>query len=97
MYIFIKLVGRELSNIIRTDIYLSSWMDFMSNQVGTEAPNFVNLGLPAVNASDEFKTFDTPAIRIIMITDGYHWYVLGHVFWRNHNGWNERYKVRTKL
>ena len=35
-------------------------MDFTSNAIGTKAPNFVNLGLLAVNALDEFNTCGTP-------------------------------------
>ena len=55
-------------------------MDFTSNAVGTEAPNFLNLGLPAVNASDEFNTFGTPTTRFRRPLDVNHWYVPDHVF-----------------
>ena len=52
----------------------------MSDTIGTEAPNFVDLGLPAVNALDEFNTFGTPATRIIRLKNGPHWYVPDNVF-----------------
>ena len=42
--IFSKVLGRELSDSLISDIYLHFHMDFMSNAVGTEATNFVNLG-----------------------------------------------------
>ena len=57
--IFSKVIGQELSHGSSSNIYLRCQMDFTSNAVRTEAPNFVNLGLPAVNTSDEFNTFVT--------------------------------------
>ena len=62
--IFSKLIGQELSHGSRADIYSLFRMDFMSNVVKTEVPNFVNLGLTAVTASDEFSTFCNPADRV---------------------------------
>ena len=35
-------------------------MELLSNVVVTEAPNFLDLGILSVNASDEFNTFSTP-------------------------------------
>ena len=55
-------------------------MDFTSNADKTEALNFVNLGRPAVNASDKFKTFGTPATRLRRQIDRYHWSAPDHVF-----------------
>ena len=52
----------------------------MSKSVGTEAPNFVDLGLLAVNTSDEFNTFGTPATIIRRPTYGPHWSAPDHVF-----------------
>ena len=48
-------------------------MDFTSNAVGAEAPDFVYLGLPAVNASDELSSFGTPATRFGRTADGSNW------------------------
>ena len=78
--IFSKLLGRELPDSISANIYSLCWMDFMSNAVRTEAPNFVDLGLPAVNTLYEFNTFGTPDIRFIRPTCGFHWSAPGHVF-----------------
>ena len=55
-------------------------MDFTSNSVRYEAPNFLDLGLLAVNTSDEFNTFGTPDTRVISPTDGPHCYAPDHVF-----------------
>ena len=40
----------------------------------------MELELPAINTLDEFNILGTPATRIRMPTDGYHWYALDHVF-----------------
>ena len=55
-------------------------MDFTRNTVETEAPNFVGLGILAVNELDEFNTFCTPATIIRRPTDGPHWPAPDHVF-----------------
>ena len=55
-------------------------MDFASNVVQTKAPQFVDLGLPDVNTSDEFSILGTPATRIRSPTDRSHWSVMDHVF-----------------
>ena len=77
--IFSKLLGQELPDSISSDIYLRYLMDFTSNAVRTEAPNFVNLGLPDVNASNEFNTFGTPATRFKRLMYGPHWSAPDHV------------------
>ena len=58
--IFIKVLGHKLYDSLSADIYSGFRVDFMSNAVGTKAPDFVHLGLPAVNSSDEFNTFGAP-------------------------------------
>ena len=55
------------------DIYLLYRMKFSINVVQTEAPQFMDLGLPAVNALNELDIFGTPATRIIISTDESHW------------------------
>ena len=79
MSVFSKVIGSELFDSLSANIYLRCQMDFTSNAVRTEAPNFVDLGLLAVNASDEFNTFGTPATRVIRPTDVPHWYLPDHV------------------
>ena len=64
-----KVIGLELLHSTSTDIYLRCRMDFTSNAVRNEAPNFVDLGLPNVNASDEFNSFGNPATRFRRLTD----------------------------
>ena len=71
--IFRKLIGREISHGSSADIYLRCWMDFASDVVQTEAPYFLELGLSAVNTSDEVGIFDTPTTIIRRPKDGSHW------------------------
>ena len=68
-----KVIGQKLSHDSISNIYLRCRVDFRSNTVGTEAPYFMNLGLPAVNAPDELRYFGTPATRVGRPTDGSNW------------------------
>ena len=52
----------------------------MSDAVGTEAPDFVHLGIPAINVSDKFNTFGTPSTRVRRLNNGYRWSASVHVF-----------------
>ena len=54
--------------------------EFTSNAVVTKAPDFRHFGLLAVNASDELRSFSTPATRFGRTTDGLNWSAPGHVF-----------------
>ena len=79
-FIFRKAIGRERSHSRSANIYLRCQMDSTSNAVGTGTPNFVYLGLVAVNALDKFNTFGTPATRVRIPTDGPHFSAPNHVF-----------------
>ena len=96
MSIFRKIIGCELSHSYSSDLHLRYWVDFASNIVQTEAPYFVDLGLLAINTSDEFGILGTPATRIRRQTDGYHWFAPDHVFGestavRMSATWSEQY------
>ena len=78
--IFSKIIVRELSHGSISDLYLCCWMDFASNVVQTKVPQFVELGLPSFNISDEFGIQGNPATRIRRLTDVYHWSALDHIF-----------------
>ena len=79
MPIYRKVIRRELYHDYSSDIYLSCSVNFTSNAVGTEAPDFTHLGIPAVNASDELGSFGTPATRFGKPTDGSNWSAPGHI------------------
>ena len=78
--IFSKVIGRELSNGSSADLYLRCRMDFVSNFVQTEAPQFVYLRLLAVNTSDEFSILGTPDNKIRSPMYVSHWYAPDNVF-----------------
>ena len=75
-----KVNGRELSHSPSSDIYSCFQMDFMISAVGTEEPNFVYLGLPDVNVSDQFSTFSTSSTRVRRLTYEPYWSASYHVF-----------------
>ena len=79
--IFSKVIGCELYHGSSADLYSCCRMDFAINDVRTKASYFVELGLPAINTSDEFNILGTPATRIRMSKGGYRWSALDHVFW----------------
>ena len=55
-------------------------MDFASRAVGTEAPHFVDLGIPTVNTSDKVSIFGTPVTRLRMPPDRPYWSAPDHIF-----------------
>ena len=78
--LLIKLIVHKLSNGSIYDLYLRCRMNFSSNAVQTKAPQFVDLGLPAINTSNKLSVLGTTATRTIIRTDVYHWLVPDHVF-----------------
>ena len=69
--IFIKVIGQELSHGSSADIYSHCRVDLTSNAVGTQEPDFMHLGLPAVNSLDELNPSDNTATRVRSPMDGY--------------------------
>ena len=63
MTTFSKLFGQELYHNSSADIYSLCRVKFTFNTVVTESPNFINLGLPAIHASDELNPFSTPLLE----------------------------------
>ena len=55
-------------------------MKFLRNVVQTELPQFVDLGILAINTFNESGVLGTPVTRILRLTDGSHWTAPGHVF-----------------
>ena len=70
MPILRKVIRQELSHNSSTDIYLRCRVDLTSNAVGTEAPYFMHVDMPAVNESDETRSFGTPDTRTRRLVDG---------------------------
>ena len=78
--IFNKILGQELAHDSSTDVYSRCRVDFTSNAVGTEAPEFMHLGLLELNTSDELRSFDTPVTKVGRLMDVSNWSETGHVF-----------------
>ena len=78
--IFSKVIRRELSHNSSADIYLRCRAEFMIIAVGTKAPEIMHLGIPAANASDELRSFVTPATRFGRTEDGSNWSARVHIF-----------------
>ena len=55
-------------------------VEFASNAVRTKAPDFVHLGITAINAADELGSSKKPATRVGRPTVGSNWSAPGHVF-----------------
>ena len=55
-------------------------MNLFSNVVQTEAPQFIDLGLPDINTSNKPDILSTPSTRIRRLTYGSHCSDPDHVF-----------------
>ena len=62
--VFSKVIGRELSHGYSNDLYLCCGMNLLSNVVQTEAPKFVDFGLPAIITSNELSVLGNNATSI---------------------------------
>ena len=80
VYIFSKLIDRELSHCSITNLYSRFRMDFARNVVQTVAPQLVHLGLLTVNTPDEFGIQGTPSNIIRRLKYISHWSAPDHIF-----------------
>ena len=78
--IFSKVIFCDFSHGSSDNLYSRCKMNFSSDFVQTDAPQFVDLGFPAINTSNELSVLGTLDIRIITQTDGSHWLAPDHVF-----------------
>ena len=78
--VFSKVIGCKLSHGSSNDLYLRCRMNFSSNFSQIEAPQFVDLGLPAINTFNESGVLGTTDTKIQRSTDGSHWTATDHVF-----------------
>ena len=78
--IFSKVIGHKLSNGSRDDLYFCYRMNFKSDVVQTEAPQFVDLEIPAINTLHESGVLGTPATSIRRPMYVSHWSMPYHLF-----------------
>ena len=62
--VFSKVIGREISHSSSDDLYLRCRMKFSSNFFQIEAPQFLDLWIPAINASNELGVLGNTTPRI---------------------------------
>ena len=76
---FSKIIGREISNKSRANVYPLFRKNFTCEAVLTKSPNFMDLGISSVHASDELRSFSIPATRIGRAIDGSNWLLSGYL------------------
>ena len=62
--IFSKVVGCNFAFDFSADINLRCGMNFRSNDVLTQNPNFINLGIASVNTTDKLGYVSVPTTRV---------------------------------
>ena len=71
--VFSKVICHKISNGYGDDLYLLPKMNFVSDIVQTEATQFMNMVLPAINTLNESGVLGTPDTRIQWLTYGSYW------------------------
>ena len=62
--IFSKAISHKISNGSRRDLYSGCRMNSVNDPVQTQAPNFMDMGLPAINTFNEIGVLSTPSTSI---------------------------------
>ena len=73
-----KVIGSKTFTNESSDIYARGWMNFRSDTVLSESPNFMDFGLSSVNTTNELGSVFIPTTRIGRPTDGSNWLPPGH-------------------
>ena len=76
---FSKVISRKLSDKSSADVYLRCRTNLTRDDVFTESPNFMNLGLSSVHTSDELGSVLFPNARIGRPVDRSNWIPPGHL------------------
>ena len=76
--IFSKVSGCKFTDRFSADFNSRFQINFGSDAVFTEIPNFVNLGLASVHTSDELGSVSIPTTIILTPTDGSNWLPTSH-------------------
>ena len=94
---FSKVIVRKLFDESSADVYLHCGMNLTRDAVLAESPNFMNMGLSSVHASDELGSFSIFATIILRAIDGYKWIPPGHLIGEVTADRMSRNAVREKL
>ena len=68
--IFSEVIGHKTVPDKRADVYTRKWMDFGSNSVLSESPNFMDFGLLPTNKRDKLKSIIVHTTKIKRVTNG---------------------------
>ena len=68
--IFIKVIGPKTVPDESADVYVRKRMDFWSNSVVAESPNFMDFRLSPANTTDKLKSVIGPTTRVKILTNG---------------------------
>ena len=77
--IFSKLIGHKLSDSSSGDLYSRCKMNFSNDTVQNQAPDFMDMGILAINILNERGVLGTPDTRIQSPIDRYHWSAPDHI------------------
>ena len=73
-----KVIGIKTFTNESADIYARGRMNFWSDTILSESPNFMDLGLSTFNKTDELGSVVVPTARIGRPEDGSNWLLPGH-------------------
>ena len=71
--IFSKVIDPKTVSGESGDVYACESMDFASNSVVSESPNFMDLGLSPANTTDKLKSVIVPTTRVEGFVDISNW------------------------
>ena len=76
--IYSKVIGPKTVPGQISNVYACERMDFASNSIIGESPNFIYLGLSPANTADKLNSVTSPAARVEELTDGSGWIASTH-------------------
>ena len=68
-----KIIGSKLVTDEISDVYARSQMNFGSDTILSENPNFINFGMSPINTTDKLGSTIVPITRVWMPTIGSNW------------------------
>ena len=71
--IFSKLIDHKIVPDESADVYAHKSMEFGSNSVAAESPNFMNFGLSPANTPDKLKFITVPTIKVGRLMNVSNW------------------------
>ena len=73
-----EIIGSKFTNKYSTDIYVHGWMNYASDTILSESPNFMGFGMLSVEIMNELRSVFSPTTRIGAVVHGYNWLPRSH-------------------